>query len=73
MFVDRRRRSDPWLEWKVRFFLLGAGVAIVGIGMGIAWIVGVAIVILLVAFLIRFLPKPEEEGVDPDPNADWTG
>lgn len=73
MFVDRERRSDPWLEWKVRFFLLGAGVAIVGIGMGIPWIVGVAIVILLVAFLLRFLPGPEEEGPDPDPNADWTG
>jgi hypothetical protein len=73
MFVDRQRRSDPWLEWKVRFFLLGAGVAVVGIGMGIAWVVGVAIVILFVGFVIRFLPRPEEEGADPDPNADWTG
>ncbi len=73
MLIDRHRRADryPWLEWKVRFFVIGAGLAVVGMAMDVQWVVGVAIVILFAGFLVRFLPggKGESaEGGTPEPD-----
>lgn len=58
VFMDRGRRADryPWFEWKVRLFVIGAVLAVVGMATEIQWLVGVAIVILLGGFLVRFLP-----------------
>lgn len=73
--MDRGRKAGryPWLTWKVRFFLLGASVAIAGMAMAIQWLVAIAIVILCGGFLIRFLPGGRGEEVEqPDPNLNVT-
>ena len=72
-FMDRRRRADryPWLEWKVRLFVVGASLAVAGMAIEIQWLVVVAIVILFAGFLIRFLPGGTGESTDhPDPETD---
>ena len=71
LFIDRRRKADryPWLEWKVRLFVLGAGLAVLGMAGEIQWLVAVAIVILFAAFLIRFFPGGKGESAEPGPPA----
>ena len=73
LFMDRHRRADsyPWFEWKVRLFLLGATVAVAGIALEREWMTSLALLILLAAFLIRFLPggkgvSAERSGPAPD-------
>ena len=67
IFMDRRSRGpDPWLEWKVRVFFLGAVLALVGMAMGNRLVTGLAIGVLLVGVILRFLGggravEPEEE------------
>lgn len=58
LFVDRSRKADayPWLPWKVRLFLLGAALAVVGMAMESRLLVGIAIGVLALGFLVRFLP-----------------
>ena len=75
LIMDRGRKAGryPWLTWKVRFFLLGASMAIAGMAMAIQWLVAIAIVILCGGFLIRFLPGGRGEEVEqPDPNLNVT-
>jgi hypothetical protein len=61
-----RRGPDRWLNVKVAIFCLGAGIALVGIASGKNWVVNLAIGVLAVGFLLRFLPgsRPPE---DPPP------
>ena len=73
LFMDRHRRADsyPWFEWKVRLFVLGAAVAVAGIALEREWMTSVALLILLAAFLLRFLPggkgvSAERSGPAPD-------
>jgi hypothetical protein len=58
LFMDRGRKADryPWLIWKVRFFVIGAGLAVGGMILEMDWLIFVAIVFLAAGFLIRFLP-----------------
>jgi len=56
VFVSRRRRHDPLLEWKVRLFSVAAVLVVLGLYFGERWMTGAAIVILLGAMLLRFLP-----------------
>lgn len=58
IFMDRSRRADhyPWLEWKVRLFVIGAALAVGGMVLEEGWIIGVAIVVLIAGFMLRFLP-----------------
>jgi hypothetical protein len=74
IFLDRRPRGDdPHLEWKVRLFLVGAVVALLGMARGSAWLVSVGIVILLAGASLRFFRRrgvdlpPEEDEDDGDP------
>jgi hypothetical protein len=60
LFFDRSRRAGHYLEWKVRFFTVGATLAIGGMLLDKRWVVGVAIVILAAGMLLRFLPTGEE-------------
>jgi hypothetical protein len=65
----RRRRSgpDPFLQWKVRLFFLGAVVALVGLARDSSLLVGLAVLILLIGVAVRLLPRgKEEEGSPPD-------
>ena len=62
LFADRSRRGpDPYLDWKVRLFLAGAVVALVGMARESSWIVGVAVALLAAGFLLRFVPAADEE------------
>lgn len=70
IFLDRSRRADryPWLLWKVRLFVIGAGLAVGGMLLELPWLVYVAIAVLVAGFAIRFLPGGrgvEEEGGEP--------
>jgi len=56
LFVDRSRRSDRFLEWKVRIFTLAAALVVVGMYLDARWMTGVAIFLLASAMLLRFLP-----------------
>lgn len=60
MFVDRRRRHDPLLEWKVRLFSVAAVLVVLGLYFGERWMTGSAIVVLLAAMLLRFLPHARD-------------
>ncbi len=53
---DRPDRSDPYLLWKVRLFVTGAALALVGMALVMRWLVWAGIGILVVALLLRFLP-----------------
>lgn len=63
MFVDRRRRDDPFLEWKVRLFSVAAVLVLVGLYLDNRWLTGLAIALLVVAMLLRFLPGGSAHGV----------
>lgn len=63
--IDRRQRGpDPHLDWKVRIFLAGAAVALVGIALESGIVVGVATGILLVGFGLRFIDRSGDDGDD---------
>jgi hypothetical protein len=65
--ADRSLRADPFLEWKVRLFSVGAVVALVGIYLDDRWVTGAALVLLGAGVLLRFLPggsPPAEDETD---------
>jgi hypothetical protein len=55
-----QRGADRYLNAKVAIFCLGAGIAVVGIATDTSWIITVAIAVLFVGFLLRFLPRNRE-------------
>ena len=61
-FLDRRRRAGPWLEWKVRLFVVAALLGLTGIYRQERWLTGAAIVLLLAGLLLRFVPTGEAVG-----------
>ncbi|TVR57062.1 MAG: hypothetical protein EA421_01810 [Gemmatimonadales bacterium] len=71
VFMERNRRADdyPWLQWKVRLFAIGAGLALGGVILDWGWLIPAAIIVLVAGFALRFLPggtgvreeDPEEE------------
>jgi hypothetical protein len=62
IFFDRRRKGDdPFLEWKVRLFLAGAAVALVGMARNSSWLVLGGILILLAGASLRFFRRPGAE------------
>ena len=70
MFVDRRRRDDPFLEWKVRLFSVAAALVLLGLYLDNRWVTGVAIVVLAVAMLLRFIPGGSARAEDLDAEAE---
>jgi hypothetical protein len=68
IFLDRGRTGDdPYLEWKVRLFLFGAVLALVGMARGSTWLVSGGILILLAGASLRFFRRP---GADLPPEED---
>ena len=55
--LDPSVRSRQFLEWRIRIFIVGAFIALVGIYFDEQWITGLAIVVLITGFFIRFLPS----------------
>lgn len=63
-FVDHTpRRIDPYLEWKVRLFVLGGGLALVAMLMDIGWLLGIAGALLGAGFVLRFLTRRHENAL----------
>ncbi len=58
MILDRDRKADPYpvLEWKVRLFILGAGLGVGGMLLEVWWLIPLAVVVLAAGVLLRFLP-----------------
>ncbi|MFW6080041.1 MAG: hypothetical protein ACODAE_10495 [Gemmatimonadota bacterium] len=55
-----RRGPDPHLDVKIIVFVVGAVLAVVGIGTEIDWLISIAIAILAAGVLLRFL-RPRRE------------
>lgn len=74
LLLDRRPRSNHWLVWKIRIFVVAAVVAIVGMYLNNPYVTGAALVLLFVGMLLRFLPAPKEvdAGLDSGPPEDAT-
>ena len=67
MFVTRTEPKLAHLEWRVRLFGAGAILAMVGIFADQAWLVDVAIAVLLIGFGLRFFGR---RGQPADPDAE---
>jgi len=63
---DPSVRSRQFLEWRIRIFIAGALIALVGIYFDEQWITGLAIVVLITGFFIRFLPSTYLRKLDPE-------
>ncbi len=55
-----RRGADRWLDAKLLLFSLGGAVGVSGMLLDREWLVLTGIAILVVGFLLRFLPRDEE-------------
>lgn len=64
MFLDHgSRRPVHRLEWRIRLMGVGAILAVVGMYFEARWMIWIAIAVLVLGFLLRFLPG-EEQGPD---------
>ena len=60
--IDRRRdRPVRHLEVRVALFGAGAILALVGMATEQSWLINVAIAVLIVGVVVRFLPGPKQE------------
>ncbi len=56
-FLHRgRARSTHLLEWKVGFFAVASVLALAGMALALRWMVWLAMGVLLVAFVMRWIP-----------------
>lgn len=63
MLIDRSRRGPVrHFEWRVRLFGAGAILALAGMYAEQSWMIDVAIAVLLLGVLLRFLPGQREDG-----------
>lgn len=61
LFLDRSRdREVRWLEWRVRLFLAGGVIGVVGMYVDASWVVWVAVAVLFSGLALRFLPDVGE-------------
>jgi len=70
LFLDRSGRSRQFLEWRTRIFIAGAFIALAGIYFDEQWMTGLAIIVLMAGFLMRFLPSTYSRHPDPDSSKD---
>jgi hypothetical protein len=70
LFLNRSKRSDPHLEWKVRLFVVAAVLGVSGIYFDERWMGWVAILLLLSAMLLRFVGSSAEEGDEAEGDAE---
>lgn len=70
-FISQRRPRGPgrFLRWKMWLFSVGAILLLVGMARNLDLLVGAAIAVLAVAFLLRFFERDEDDG-DDDEGAD---
>lgn len=58
MFDRSRRRPRAHLEWRIRLFGVGAILAVAGIATESRWLINVAIAVLALGALLRFVGRP---------------
>ncbi|MDE2806710.1 MAG: hypothetical protein OXN18_16330 [Gemmatimonadota bacterium] len=51
---------DRFLPWKVRALVIGAGLAFVGMGFDLGWLIWSGIGVLALGLLLRFLPERDD-------------
>jgi len=69
LLLSRSPRSTRYLAWKIRVFAVAAVVAVIGMAIDNPYVTGVALVLLFVGMLLRFLPEPKgSEGPPQDPS-----
>ena len=63
--LSRSTRDHSWLEWKIRLFSVAAVLSLVGIYFDERWVIGLAIMVLSLGMVLRFVPgsdlREEEE------------
>lgn len=64
-----KRGPDPYLDWKIGLFMVGGAAGVTGMALEKSWLVGVAIGLLAIGFVLRFLPRPDGDTTEPDGNA----
>jgi hypothetical protein len=72
MFLPSRGRkgSDHYYPAKAVILIVGAGLLLAGVRSDTGWLINVAIGLLAVAVILRFLPqKPSEDDADSDPES----
>ncbi len=62
-----RRGPDKYLPWKTAALIAGIALILLGDRLGARWLVWVAIGVLAVAVVLRFLPKDSSNG-DSEPH-----
>lgn len=68
---SRTARAGRWFEWKIRIFLVGATLAMVGIFLDDRRVIGAALGVLAVGVVLRALPDGEAPASpDDDEDAD---
>lgn len=73
LLFNRSKRAAGHLEWKVRLFVVGAGLGLSGMYLEESWLTGAGIVVLLAGALLRFMPGgsgPTETGGEGDSGDD---
>lgn len=65
LLLDRGPRSNKHLVWKIRLFAVAAVVAMVGIAWDNPYVTGVALFLLIVGALLRFVPERKRDGDGP--------
>ncbi|HKJ92608.1 MAG TPA: hypothetical protein VJ957_05530 [Longimicrobiales bacterium] len=70
LFVRRSRRDgpDPYVGLKTGLFVVGALTALAGMLFAWTWLIIAAMVVLVVAFAVRFLPERPRNGDDTAPD-----
>jgi membrane protein implicated in regulation of membrane protease activity len=62
------KRDDHFLFWKVRLFAIGATLGLAGIFLDLPLLVWAAIAVLVIGFLMRFVPRPSRRASESGPN-----
>lgn len=73
LFTQSSRARGPgrFLQWKVRLFAVAAVILLVGMAREIDWLVGIAVALLAVAFVLRFFEKEPESDEEPGDDEDY--
>lgn len=64
MFRPSRKntgKNDRFLMWKIRLFVVGAGLAFAGMALDQAWPVWAGMTALAAALVLRFWPRREDD------------